>query len=87
MNAILQACHDSPYGGHHAGDRPAAKVLQSGLYWPTLFKDAHRYVKHCDACEKMGNIRRRQEMAMNYSLVIEPFDVGGNGLHGTICRI
>ena len=31
----------------------------------------------CDECERIGNISRRQEMPMNYSLVIEPFDVWG----------
>ena len=29
---ILRQCHDSLYGGHHAGDRTAHKVLQSGFY-------------------------------------------------------
>ena len=29
----------------------------------------------CDECQRIGNISRRQEMPMNYSLVIEPFDV------------
>jgi hypothetical protein len=77
MHAILRACHDGPYGGHHGGDRTAAKVLQSGFYWPTLFKDAHNYIKNCDACQRMGNIGKRQEMAMNYNLIIEPFDVWG----------
>ncbi|XP_061355817.1 uncharacterized protein LOC133300313 [Gastrolobium bilobum] len=38
---ILEQCHNSPYGGHFAGARTAAKVLQSGLYWPSLFKDAN----------------------------------------------
>ena len=52
-------------------------VLQSYFYWPTLFKDAHRYVKNCDACQHMGNIGKRQEMAMNYNLIIERFDVWG----------
>ena len=28
---ILRQCHDSPYGGHHAGERTAHKVLQSGF--------------------------------------------------------
>ena len=37
---ILRKCHSESYGGHHAGDRTAHKVLQSGFYWPTLFKDA-----------------------------------------------
>jgi hypothetical protein len=27
---ILRKCHGSAYGGHHAGDRTAQKVLQSG---------------------------------------------------------
>ena len=38
QQSIIKDCHDSPYGGHHAGDRTAAKVLQSGFYWSTLFK-------------------------------------------------
>mgnify|MGYP005830871307 CR=1 FL=1 len=33
---ILCKCHSEAYGGHHAGDRTAHKVLQSGFYWPTL---------------------------------------------------
>ena len=53
------------------------KVLQSGFYWPTLFKDARKFVLSCDDCQSIGNISRRQEMPMNYSLVIEPFDVWG----------
>jgi hypothetical protein len=40
---ILRKCHGSAYGGHHAGDRTAQKVLQSGFYWPTLFKDARKF--------------------------------------------
>ena len=49
MNAILEKCHSSPYAGHHAGDRTAAKVLQSGFYYPTLFRDAHMFIKNCEA--------------------------------------
>ena len=41
---ILWKCHSEPYGGHHAGDRTAHKVLQSGFCWPTLFKDARKFV-------------------------------------------
>ena len=48
---ILWKCHSEAYGGHHAGDRTAHKVLQSGFYWPTLFKDAHKFVLSCDECQ------------------------------------
>ena len=34
MHSILHHCHTLPCGGQ----RTAAKVLQSGFYWPTLFK-------------------------------------------------
>src|SRR3954464_3943028 len=74
---ILRKCHSEPYGGHHAGDRTSHKVLQSGFYWPTLFKDARKYVASCDECQRIGNIGKRQEMPMNYSLVVEPFDICG----------
>ena len=74
---ILRKCHSEAYGGHHAGDRIAHKVLQSGFYWPTLFKDARKYVSSCDECQRIGNIGKRPEMPMNYSLAVEPFDVWG----------
>ena len=69
---ILWKCHSEAYGGHHMGDRTAHKVLQSGCYWPTLFKDGRKFVLSCDECQRIGNISRRQEMPMNYTLVIEP---------------
>ena len=47
---ILQEFHASPYGGHFAGDKTAHKILQSGFYWPTIFKDCFEWVKLCDQC-------------------------------------
>jgi hypothetical protein len=73
---ILRKCHGSAYGGHHAGDRTARKVLQSGFYWPTLFKYARKFILSCDECQRVGNISRRYEIPMNYSLVIEPLIAG-----------
>ncbi|XP_049369704.1 uncharacterized protein LOC125834616 [Solanum verrucosum] len=37
----------SEVGGHHGGVRTAAKVLQSGYYWSSLYKDAHQFAKKC----------------------------------------
>ena len=51
--------------------------MQSGFYWPTLFKDASKFVLACDECQRIGNVGKRQEMPMNYSLVVEPFYVWG----------
>ncbi|KAL5539541.1 hypothetical protein UlMin_044745 [Ulmus minor] len=53
----------------------AAKVLQSGFHWPTLFKDAYNFVANCDRCQRVGNISRKNEMPLTNILVIELFDV------------
>ncbi|KAL4304424.1 hypothetical protein GQ457_10G016670 [Hibiscus cannabinus] len=67
----------STCGGHFGGARTAAKVLQSGFYWPTLFKDAYNYYKACDRCQRTGNISRRNEMPLQCILEVELFDVWG----------
>ncbi|KAK9003508.1 hypothetical protein V6N11_061067 [Hibiscus sabdariffa] len=43
QHQILEQCHSAPYGGHFGRNRTAAKVLQSGLYWPTLHRDAQLF--------------------------------------------
>ena len=74
---VLWDCHGSTYGGHFAGERTAAKVLQCGFYWPTIFKDAKELVKHCHECQKAGNLPRRNEMPQQFILELELFDVWG----------
>ena len=54
QSKILQECHASPYGGHFAGDKTAHKILQSGFYWTTIFKDCFEWLKLCDQCQRMG---------------------------------
>ena len=54
MTDILHACHDGPCGGHFSDKRMAYKVLHSGYYWPIIFKDATKYVKGFDSCQRMG---------------------------------
>ena len=72
---ILDKCLASPYGGHFARVRTARKILQSGFYWPTLFKDSSEWVKHCDRCQRMGNVNRINEIALQRILVVEYFYV------------
>ncbi|CAM8922840.1 unnamed protein product [Rhodiola kirilowii] len=73
----LESCHSSQYGGHGAGLKIATKVLQSGFFWPSLFKDAHEFVKACDQCQRTGNISKQQEMPQQSILTVDLFDVWG----------
>lgn len=47
---MLKFCHDLHCGGHLSGKKTAYKVLQSGLFWPTLFQDAVAHAKKRDQC-------------------------------------
>lgn len=57
--------------------RTSFKVLQSGFYWPTLFRDVKAFVEKCDTCHCSGNISWRNEMPMNNIQEVELFDVWG----------
>ncbi|KAL1225333.1 putative mitochondrial protein [Cardamine amara subsp. amara] len=77
VNGVLDHCHGSTYGGHFATFKTVQKVLQAGLWWPTMFKDAKNFISKCDPCQRMGNIGRRNEMPHNPILEVEVFDVWG----------
>ncbi|KAJ9538031.1 hypothetical protein OSB04_030764 [Centaurea solstitialis] len=74
---ILGNCHNGPTGGHFGANLTARKVLESGFYWPTIFKDAHTLVRSCDACQRAGNITKKDEMPQQSINVSEIFDVWG----------
>ncbi|XP_042459089.1 uncharacterized protein LOC122042829 [Zingiber officinale] len=71
------------YGGHLGSSKMIAKILQAGFYWPTLFKDAKKFVQSCDQCQRTGNITRRNETPLNYILEVELFDVWGIDFMGS----
>ena len=74
---ILTACHNGPTGGYYGATYTARKVFDSGFYWPTIYRDAHAFVKSCDACQKQGKISHRNEMPQNAIQVCEIFDIWG----------
>ncbi|XP_075499196.1 uncharacterized protein LOC142537576 [Primulina tabacum] len=80
---IIEQCHSSPYDGQFGAFRTAAKVLQSGFYWPNLFKHSYTLVKSCDKCQRVGNISRRHELPLTNILEVELFDVWGIDFMGS----
>ena len=72
--SILNAFHNEPCGGNFAEKRTGHKVLRMGYYWPTIFRDAKKYVQACDSCQRMGQPNILDEMPLQPQLVVEPFD-------------
>jgi hypothetical protein len=71
---ILHACHNTPPGVHYSSKKTIYKILQAGYFWPTLHKDAHQYVSHCDECQRMGQPTKRDELPLHPITTYEPFD-------------
>ena len=67
--------HSYACGGHLGSKIIAFKVLESGFYWPSLFKDAYLVCKACDRCQCVRNLGPRNQMLQVPIYVVEIFDV------------
>jgi len=77
FHSILTFCHSHYCGGHFGAKRTAHKVLESGLYWPFIFKDAYHFCKSCEKCQKIDNITHKNQIPLTNILVSEFFYVWG----------
>jgi hypothetical protein len=59
---ILTEAHEGIAGGHYAGKATAQKVLQAGLWWPTLHRYAKEYTRACDVFQRVGKPSQRDEI-------------------------
>jgi hypothetical protein len=71
---ILQSCHDGPGGGHFSNKRTPYKVLHLGYYWPSIFKDAAKYVRSCDSCQRIRRPMSAKKNSLHAQVMIEPFE-------------
>ena len=53
-NNIMNEAHYRPSRGHFQSDTTPKKIQQSGLWWPTLYKDCKDFVSQCDRCQRLG---------------------------------
>ena len=82
IHSILAYCYDFTCGGHFGPKWTAKKILDSGFYWETLFKDAYEFCKGCAKCQKIGNFSQRNEMPQIPLLFCEIFYVWGMNFMG-----
>nr|KAJ0215201.1 hypothetical protein LSAT_V11C300152730 [Lactuca sativa] len=75
--SILQLYHEFACGGYFGPSRTLRKVLECGLFWPTMSRDCYLFCKSCERCQRTGNISQKNQMPQNPILVCEIFDVWG----------
>ena len=84
VQTILEGCHLDSCGGHFAGDTTAWKAMMAGYWWPTMFSDAHQYVRRCDPCQRTGRPTSTSAMPLNPILAQAPFEKWGIDFVGPI---
>jgi len=67
---VLHHCHASTYGRHFGIEKTIAKVIQAGLHWPMMFKDAREFFMTSDRCQRTENIFKRHKMPQSDILEI-----------------
>ncbi|KAL0355395.1 UNVERIFIED_CONTAM: hypothetical protein Sradi_3986400 [Sesamum radiatum] len=75
--SILKFCHSYACGGYFGPKRTARKVLECGLFWPNIFRDAYSFCKSCESCQRVGNINQQNQMPLTPIIVCEVFGVWG----------
>jgi len=81
-HSVLIFYHEFACGGHFGPRKTAEKVLQSGFYWPTLFKDSYNFCKLCARCQMIGQITRKDMMPLTPVLEVKIFYVWGINFMG-----
>ena len=76
-NDFLFRFHARPAGGNFLGDTTAHKIIQAGYYWPTLFRDAHAYVRMCEPCQKCTGKVKKPTFPLQPVAVQFPFQQWG----------
>jgi hypothetical protein len=51
---ILWECHSGVVRGHVGGKETSLKILQEGLWWPTMFKYAKEYAWAYNIFQRVG---------------------------------
>ena len=77
QQSVLNFCHILACRRHFSGKKTTAKVLQSGFYWSTLFKDTYEFSKTYLRCQVVGNNSKKNMMPLNPILVVKIFNVWG----------
>ena len=80
----MKSSHDEPRRGHFAYKSISHKVLHSIYYWLTLFKNSRKYVKSCDAFQRMWWLINAYGMPLNTQVLVKTIEKLALEFVGTI---
>ena len=81
---IMEEAHQGVGGGHFAAEITARKIMLTGYWWPTLFKDCTLFVRGCDECQRCSKPGKQDFMPLHPMAVNKPFEKWGLDFFGPI---
>jgi hypothetical protein len=86
---ILKEIHGSTdsnihIGGHFVAKATAHKILRTGYYWPSIFRDSYKFVQACIECQKFVGKEKFFAMPLQPVLPDFPFSKWGLDFIGPI---
>jgi len=70
---VLNDCHSGTCGGHQSSYETAQKILRTGYFWPTMFKDCITTVKSFHNCQIFDRKTRKPPASLQPIVVVGPF--------------
>ena len=84
VDMIMKEFHDGPNGRHFSIRTIVMKIMRTGYYWPSLFSDAHKYVRRCKTCAFFLGKQRLAALPQYPIQVDQPFAQWGLDFIGPI---
>ena len=61
---VMSETHAGVTRGHYARTKNACKILQAGLWWPTIDMDTNSFCRCCDICQRTRKLLHHKEMPL-----------------------
>ena len=87
IEVVMRALHEEDASGHFASANTTRKILDAGYWWPTMHKDVHHFVRHCDACQRTGKPAYSRHHPLTSILPLAPFEKWGIDFIGPITPV
>ncbi|KAK3027768.1 hypothetical protein RJ639_041128 [Escallonia herrerae] len=78
----LQEVHDGICGQHLGGRNLAHKILRQGYFWPGMQRDAIKFTKRCDPCQKFAPLTHTPAAPLSILTSPIPFAMWGMDILG-----
>ena len=81
---VLFHAHSYLPSGHFSAKVTTKAIMRAGLWWPTLFKEANKYIWRCNGCQRYKALIRRDKIPLQPMMGTRAFAKWGMNFVGPI---